>query len=131
MGSERDGNAVLTSGNRPPVQCSPGGRLLRRHTMGIFCKGLHCAGCGKGIPLSIIIIVLAIAAMNSHSFMSALGRALVEIVALIAIAWIATIAIYAIFCRKGPTIVSCRTDRIWYSEQKYMETGNPEWLAFS
>jgi hypothetical protein len=33
--------------------------------------------------------------------------------------------------RKGPVIVNTKTDRIWYSEIKYMETGEPEWLAFS
>lgn len=98
---------------------------------GIFCKGLHCAGCGKGIPASIVLIVIAIAALNSSAFDTALGRALVEIAALCAIAWIATIVAYVLFMRKGPRIVSVRTDRIMYSEMKYMETGDDEWLSMA
>lgn len=98
---------------------------------GIFCKGLHCAGCGKGIPASIIVIIVAIAAFNSHAFDNALGRALVEISALVALAWIVTIVLYIVFMRKGPVIVNTRSDRVWYSEIKYMETGDPEWLVFS
>ena len=98
---------------------------------GLACKGLHCAGCGKGIPASLIIIVAAIVAFNSHSFDSALGRALVEIAALTALAWIVTMVLYVVFMRKGPRIVNTKTDGIWCSEIKYMETGDPEWLAFS
>lgn len=30
--------------------------------MGLFCRGLHCAGCGKGIPLG-IVVALCIAGM--------------------------------------------------------------------
>jgi hypothetical protein len=26
--------------------------------VGIFCKGLHCAGCGKGIPLGALIVLI-------------------------------------------------------------------------
>jgi hypothetical protein len=97
----------------------------------MLCKGLHCAGCGKGIPLSIILIVVSIAALNSRAFDDAVMRALAEIAALAAISWIATLAVYAIFCRRGPTVVNTKTDRIWYSEIKYMETGDPSWLVFS
>jgi hypothetical protein len=96
-----------------------------------MCKGLHCAGCGKGIPASIIVIVVAIAAFNSRTFDNALGRTLVEIAALSALTWIVTIVLYIVFMRKGPTIVNTKTDGVWYSEIKYMETGNPEWLVFS
>lgn len=99
--------------------------------MGIFCKGLHCAGCGKGIPASILVIIAAIVAFNSRAFDNALGRILVEIAALTALAWTVTMILYVVFMRKGPNIVNTRTDRVWYSEVKYMETGDPEWLAFS
>jgi hypothetical protein len=98
---------------------------------GLACKGLHCAGCGKGIPASLIVIIAAIVAFNSRAFDNALGRALVEIAAFIALAWVVTMVLYVVFMRKGPTIVNTKTDGIWYSEIKYMETGDDEWLAFS
>jgi hypothetical protein len=97
----------------------------------IACKGLHCAGCGKGIPASLIVIIAAIVAFNSRAFDNALGRTLVEIAALVALAWVVTMVLYVVFMRKGPRIVNTKTDGIWYSEIKYMETGDREWLAFS
>ena len=93
---------------------------------GIMCKGMHCAGCGKGIPASIIIIIAAMTAFNSRSFDNEVGRTLVEIAALIALAWIVTMVLYIVFMRKGPVIVNTRTDRAWISEIKYMETDDPE-----
>lgn len=98
---------------------------------GIMCKGLHCAGCGKGIPASLLVIVLAIVAFNSHAFTSELGRALIECAAMAALCWVVTMVLYIVFMRKGPRIVSVRTDRIMYSEMKFMETGDSEWLAMA
>jgi hypothetical protein len=91
----------------------------------IACKGLHCAGCGKGIPASLIVIIAAIVAFNSRAFDNALGRTLVEIAALVALAWVVTMVLYVVFMRKGPRIVNTKTDGIWYSEIKYMETAAP------
>ncbi len=36
--------------------------------MGLFCKGLHCAGCGKGIPAGIVVVLVLIAVAGGKIF---------------------------------------------------------------
>jgi hypothetical protein len=102
---------------------------------GLFCKGLHCAGCGKGLPLSIILLIVGMVAVRDPSFDSALGGAIAEATIVLASVlggcWIVTLGIIALFVRKGPVCVYTRTDRITYSQMKYIETGDSKWLALS
>lgn len=102
---------------------------------GLACKGLHCAGCGKGIPASLFVLVVGILLASSHSFNNALGHAIELAVIVLGIAAtvvsIATAAIIALFMRKGPKVVFVRTNRLLFSEIKYLEDGDSEWLALT
>lgn len=41
--------------------------------LGGACKGLHCAGCGKGIPLGIVLLFLGVMAAISRGAHEVLG----------------------------------------------------------
>jgi hypothetical protein len=96
---------------------------------GAFCKGIHCAGCGKGIPA---FVVLLLAGIYTATLTTAL---LIEVVAICTAVIIGVIIITASLLgwlvNKGPRCIFMRTDRITYSEMKFLETGNRDWLAIS
>lgn len=98
--------------------------------VGLFCKGLHCAGCGKGLPVSIIVLILGWIAITTPAFDNALGEAIIISTAIGAGAWIVSILIYVTLCR-NLKVVSVRsvTNRLSYSQMKFLETGDTEWLA--
>lgn len=99
---------------------------------GLFCKGLHCAGCGKGLPLSLVLVIIGTVAVSNRNFDDALGSVITTAIEVAcysaAFAAVATSAIIALFCRKGPTTVYVRWKGFTYSQIKFMETGNPRWL---
>ena len=102
---------------------------------GLFCKGLHCAGCGKGLPFSLVLIVIGIVAVRTPAFDAAMGGAIeaaaIAIASSFLIGVIGTGIALSLMMRKGPPIVIVRTEvnRVSYSQMKFLETGDPEWLA--
>lgn len=93
----------------------------------LFCKGLHCAGCGKGIPALIVAALLFVVLT-----MADVIATMLEIVLSIgAICGMVTAIIYAAFLRKAP-VVNCQTaGKLTYSQMKFLQTGDTEWLGLT
>lgn len=41
---------------------------------GLFCKGLHCAGCGKGIPAAIVGVIIVLVFSGALKLAGAMGE---------------------------------------------------------
>lgn len=94
---------------------------------GVFCKGLHCAGCGRGIPASVLLLLGGIAIASLQASVIIMG--LIILIAILAGAGIISLIAYRLFMTKGPAVVHVRQGMsISYSQQKFLETGDPEWL---
>jgi hypothetical protein len=102
--------------------------------MGLFCRGLHCAGCGKGIPLALVLFVIGLFITTTGHVLRTLEDAAITVAAITASAWVVGIVILSLaFGRhgKGPRVVCIRTPEPLYSVAKYRETGDAKWLALS
>jgi hypothetical protein len=102
--------------------------------MGLFCRGLHCAGCCKGIPLAVVLFVVGLFITTTGHVLESLEKAAITLGAFTAIAWVITVVIFSlVFGRrgKGPRVVCLRGIEPLFSEAKYLETGKTEWLALS
>lgn len=93
--------------------------------MGLFCKGLHCAGCGKGIPLSIVVVLILIASRAGTAISGTIEECIIAIMASIAFGVIATPLVLWAIMRKHP-IIGGRWDGLMMAEEKAMSE-IPEW----
>lgn len=95
--------------------------------MGIFCKGLHCAGCGKGIPLGVILTLILFAISAGSKIGTALHSIEIGLVWLgifgLAASTITILAIRAI-TRIRPVMGMRWSDEPGYSE---LTDTYPEW----
>jgi hypothetical protein len=90
---------------------------------GLACKGLHCAGCGKGIPLGIVIILVGLATRVNNSALHALTNAVMWAAFIVGGCIVATGAIVALIQRRdfqmsyskwdGPTMVEEKARESW------------------
>lgn len=75
---------------------------------GMACKGLHCAGCGKGIPAGavIILVIVAIVGRNANAISSALMEFVIgaAVVVFLAVA-IAGAAVYRLMHQPERTAI--------------------------
>jgi hypothetical protein len=98
---------------------------------GLACKGLHCAGCGRGIPAFIVALIIVFIAASDKAISGAIEIAAYAIAGAIAFAAIGTMAFLHLFMRKGPAVVYVKTDRLTYGEMKYLESGDTDYLALT
>lgn len=96
---------------------------------GAACKGLHCAGCGKGIPASVLLLLVGIFIANLQTAL--LVELVIISVSILSGAGIIIAAMLGLFMRKGPAVAFVRREprTISFSQHKFLETGDPEWLA--
>lgn len=90
---------------------------------GGICKGLHCAGCGKGIPALSVIAIIVIGII----FVDVLAI----IGAIIAICGMITAMIYGVFLRKAPIVHHQQAGNLTYCQLKFLQTGDTEWLGLT
>ncbi len=101
---------------------------------GLACKGLHCAGCGKGIPAGVVIlgIILAFVARSAGAITAAFEELIIAaaIVTFLAVV-IATAAVVSLFGRvANEGILSGRWNGVGYTELSgHYQSGEPirEW----
>jgi hypothetical protein len=90
---------------------------------GIACKGLHCAGCGKGIPLGIVIILIGLATRINDAALAGLADALMWSALIIGGCVMVTGTIVALVQRRdfqmiygkwdGPTMAQAKAEETW------------------
>ena len=97
---------------------------------GLACKGLHCAGCGKGLPLSLVLIIVGTLALTNRHLDAGIRDLAVGLCFCTAFAVTGTVILAWIFNRKTTTVFT-RTDRLTYCQMKFLETGDREWLALT
>lgn len=86
--------------------------------MGLFCKGLHCAGCGKGFPVGILAaIILLVMAIHNH-IMGAIGALIhdLEMIALFLAIGAAVFAVIIVIALRGITMVRPVMGMKWEGE---------------
>jgi hypothetical protein len=103
---------------------------------GLFCRGLHCAGCGKGLPLSLIILIVGIVAVRQPGFDAMVGGSIIEGSCIIGgscvFAAVAGGVILTLLNRVGPKVVWVKWERgLTYSQIKYLESGDRRWLGLT
>jgi hypothetical protein len=99
---------------------------------GLFCKGLHCAGCGKGIPGAIILFVVGILIAGNRAFDHAIVEAAVVLGCSLLFAVISGAYILRAFYRHGPAVVHMRQGMdLTFCQRKFLETGDRSWLALT
>lgn len=105
--------------------------------MGLFCKGLHCAGCGKGFPAGIVLAIIALAAIGSRHADRWIGRffgeAAVILAILVPVILIVSALVLKLIIRVFSPVVCVRipANKVTYSQMKFLETGDTEWLELT
>lgn len=104
---------------------------------GLACKGLHCAGCGKGIPLGIVIILLGVVSQVSGAMIDVLASAIMWAAFIIGGTIVATGAVITAIQRRdfqmiytnweGPTIVQAKAQETW-ADRAQVESPNPFYM---
>lgn len=105
---------------------------------GLACKGLHCAGCGKGIPLGIVIILLGIVSRISNAMVRELANSIMWGAFIIGGCIVATGAVITAIQRRdfqmiytnweGPTMVQEKAEETW-TERAQVGMSNPFYEA--
>jgi len=90
---------------------------------GLACKGLHCAGCGKGIPLGIVIILLGVVSQVNGVMVEALASVVMWGAFVVGACIVATGTAISLLQRNdfqmvyskwdGPTMVQTKTEETW------------------
>ncbi|HVH71521.1 MAG TPA: hypothetical protein VNB49_10475 [Candidatus Dormibacteraeota bacterium] len=76
---------------------------------GLFCKGLHCAGCGKGIPAGAVITLAAAAILGNGAVANVLGNVLIALASIAAAFFVVAMAIAGMVYRNGASLVTWRS----------------------
>jgi hypothetical protein len=97
--------------------------------MGLFCKGLHCAGCGRGIPLGLVLVLILAYGISNKN----VDSALLDVALALASSFVVGSIVIALLVRwlarhRYLTVVYVRTPVLTYSEMKFLETGDRKWL---
>lgn len=109
---------------------------------GLVCKGLHCAGCGKGIPAGIVIILLGVvfrlASQVSNTMVHELASAIMWGAFVVGGCVVATGTSIALLQRRdfqmmytnweGPTTVQEKVQEDTWTKQAQLDAPNPFYM---
>lgn len=95
---------------------------------GAICEGLHCDGCGKAGSAGLFGAAIAIYIASQISIEAVIYTILILVGAAV-FAAVGTLLILRVIITRGPPVVYTQTDRLTYSQMKFLQTGDREWLA--
>lgn len=94
---------------------------------GLACKGLHCAGCGKGIPAAVVVIMLAIVA-SMNDAMGAIAVALYWVAGGVVLAAIVAPLLIRAIVQRMPVVYIKWDNTPMVTEAKLIEIpSTPQW----
>lgn len=104
----------------------------------LFCKGLHCAGCGRGLPLSLVLVLVLSYASTNKNVDQIMGQTILEASLALASAFavgsiVISLLVKWIIKNQHLTVISTQlpADQLTYSEMKFLQTGEVKWLRLT